>query len=106
MGLMSKLPMLMALNQGGQVPGGPSSHTGRFLMQAMSMGGPVNMKPGGQIPGQAQHAGDTIKNDTVPIMASPGEIMLPRSVTQGKNPGDKAKAFVDAIKAKGAKGKK
>ena len=38
---------------------------------------------GGAIPGRAQVHGDSPKNDTVPIMASPGEYVVPRHVMQG-----------------------
>lgn len=49
---------------------------------------------GGRIPGKAQVPGDSPANDTVPIMASPDEIMLPRSVTLAKDAPEKAKEFV------------
>lgn len=34
---------------------------------------------GGKIPGDAEHPGDDLRNDKVPIMASPGEIVVPRT---------------------------
>lgn len=37
------------------------------------------MAEGGEIPGEANFPGDTEANDTVPIMASPGEAIIPRS---------------------------
>jgi hypothetical protein len=49
-------------------------------------------KQGGKVPGKANVPGDSPKNDTVPIMASPGEIVIPRS--HATDP-DKAKAFVE-----------
>lgn len=42
---------------------------------------------------------DSLKSDTVPIMASPGEIVLPRSVAQHEDAPEKAKLFVEAIRA-------
>jgi hypothetical protein len=42
----------------------------------------TNFKAGGIVPGQARVAGDSPKNDTVPARLSPGEVVLPRSVTQ------------------------
>lgn len=50
-----------------------------------SSGGPVSfgqMLSGGHVPGQAIVAGDAKKNDTVPTMLSPGEDVIPRSITQ------------------------
>ena len=35
---------------------------------------------GGMVPGQAQVPGDSPANDTVPIVASPGEAVLPRGM--------------------------
>lgn len=59
---------------------------------------------GGPVGGQPLVPGDSPKNDVVPIMASPEEIVLPRSVTMAKNAPDAAKKFVTDILA-GKKGK-
>ena len=56
-----------------------------------------NMKDGGKVPGEAKVAGDSYKNDTVKALLSPGEIVLPRHITQGDKPGDRAKRFVEAL---------
>lgn len=56
------------------------------------------MAEGGQVPGQAEVEGDSYANDKVPIMASPGEIVLPRSVASDP---DKAKEFVAHLRANG-----
>jgi hypothetical protein len=50
---------------------------------------------GGEIPGKAAVPGDSPKNDTVPTMLSPGEIVIPRSVA---NDPEKAKEFIEHIK--------
>lgn len=63
-------------------------------------GGPINFKPGGHVPGKATHTGDNLKNDTVPAMLSPGEVVVPRTVTQSQNAPEKAKAFVAAVLAR------
>jgi hypothetical protein len=55
---------------------------------------PNIFESGGPVPGQAKVAGDSGKNDTVPAMLSPGEIVLPRSVTQGGNVEAKAVEFL------------
>lgn len=57
-------------------------------------------KAGGKVPGKAAVSGDSYKNDTVPAMVSPGEIVLPRHITQSKDAGEKAKKFVEAILAR------
>jgi hypothetical protein len=54
---------------------------------------------GGEVPGQAQVPGDSLANDTVPALVSPGEIVLPRSITQldPSEAGKAAKMFVDLM---------
>lgn len=55
------------------------------------------MSQGGEVSGKAKVAGDSLQNDTVPIKASPGEIVLPRTVAQS---GDEKKVldFLAGIK--------
>lgn len=78
--------------QGGQVMAeGPQSFFGRHL---------IGLQSGGHVPGQAKHPGDTTKNDTVPALLSPGEIVIPRSVAQGPDPAKAAAKFVSAIMAR------
>lgn len=55
---------------------------------------------GKMIPGKAKAKGDNLKNDTVPAMLSPKEIILPRSVTLHPDAPEKAKQFVAAVLAK------
>lgn len=70
-------------------------------MRGFAQGGAVqNMKTGGHVPGKAKHHGDSVKNDTVHAMLSPGEIVIPRSIAQGKNAPDKSAQFVAAVLAK------
>lgn len=80
---------------GGMVPG-PQSFVGKHFkgMPQMAAGGPV------MVPGKAAVQGDSLKNDTVHAMLSPGEIVIPRHVIQSKNPGEMAAKFVEAILAK------
>lgn len=66
----------------------------RFLALAHSKGGQINMLSGGDVPGKAKVSGDSTKNDTVPAMLSPGEVVIPRS--SASDP-EKAKEFVDHI---------
>jgi hypothetical protein len=52
------------------------------------------MAGGGKVPGQPQVQGDSPKNDTVPAMLSPGEIVIPNSILQGKDPVAESAKFV------------
>lgn len=54
---------------------------------------------GGPVPGQAKVKKDSPKNDTVPAMLSPGEIVLPLSVTQAPDAAAKAAEFVEKLKS-------
>jgi hypothetical protein len=45
-------------------------------------GGPVDYKSGGPVPGQAKHPGNDPRNDTVHAKLSPGEFVVPNSITQ------------------------
>lgn len=60
-------------------------------------GGHVKAKSSSQKPVQR---GDSLKNDKVPAMLSAGEIVIPRSITQGKNPERGAAQFVAQVLAK------
>lgn len=52
------------------------------------------LSSGGKVEGQAQVKGDSAKNDTVPAMLSPGEIVIPRSHVGGP---DQAAAFLNGL---------
>lgn len=60
----------------------------------------MDFRSGGHVPGKAKHAGDNLKNDTVPAMVSPGEIVIPRSVINSKDAPDASAKFVAAILAR------
>lgn len=67
-------------------------------------GGMINAKEGAVVPGKAKAKGDNYKNDTVPAMLSPKEIVLPRSVTLSDDAPEKAKAFVmEVLRKRGKK---
>lgn len=61
-----------------------------------------DLKGGGKVAGKPKVSGskDSYSNDTQAAMLSPGEIVLPRSVTQSKDPVGNAAKFVAAIMAK------
>jgi hypothetical protein len=52
---------------------------------------------GGRVPGKADVGGNSLKNDKVPAMLSPGEIVIPRSVVNSEDAPEKARAFVEAV---------
>lgn len=56
---------------------------------------------GGTVPGRPQVKGDSEKNDTVPALLSPGEVVLPRTVVQGADAPEKAAEFIRHLMAKG-----
>lgn len=58
------------------------------------------LKSGGNVPGKAKVSGDSLKNDTVNAKLSPGEIVIPRSIINGKDPVKNAAAFVASILAR------
>lgn len=89
----------MGLAHGGQVPSvmGDRICAGCGHLNSECICG--SRAHGGLIPGYAK-GGDSKANDTVPAMLSPGEVVLPRSVTKAGDAPDKAKAFVEAIRKK------
>lgn len=67
----------------------------------MAKGGMAkSMKTGGNVPGQASVPGNSYANDTVKAKLSPGEIVLPRSVTQSSDPVNNAAKFVASVLAR------
>ena len=111
MGAASSLaPMAMMLNQGGSVPAMKENYAegGNVLrilqtgnapkapaQPAFSMGG--RLKQGGPVPGQAKVKGDNLKNDTVAARLSPGEVVIPRSITKGSDPVNESAKFVARV---------
>lgn len=67
-------------------------------------GGPINGEmlaaQGKMVPGKAEVKGDSLKNDKVPAVLSPGEVVIPRSVMQSGDPVANSAKFVQAIMAK------
>jgi hypothetical protein len=73
--------------QGKKVPLSVAERTGGF-------------ETGGPVPGQPEYDHNTVKNDKVPAMLTPQEIVLPLSVTKSQNPSEAAKHFVANIMKK------
>lgn len=63
------------------------------------MAGPFG-SDGGEVPGKAKVFGDDEKNDTVPAVLSPGEVVIPRSIAHDP---DAAADFVRALNASKAR---
>jgi hypothetical protein len=62
------------------------------------------LKQGGGVPGKAAVKGNSYKNDTVKALLSPGEVVIPKSVMEGKDPIRGAAQFVQAVmRKKGSK---
>lgn len=59
---------------------------------------------GGSVPGQAEVKGNSEDNDVVPALLSPGEVVLPRSVTQAPDMEERALEFLKHIKSNKRKG--
>lgn len=81
---------------GGMVPG----YAQGGAVGAQSMAGRYLCANGAYVGGQAKVPGDSIKNDTVPAMLSPGEIVIPRSVVKSEDPVRKSAKFVQAVLAR------
>lgn len=98
-------PAALLAARGGAVPALVSPGE-RYLppkeVKKVAEGKKAPMKAGEKIPGKAKVAGakNSYANDTVPKTLESGGIVLPRSVTQAKDPGAAASAFVKAILAK------
>lgn len=96
---------IIAAAKGGRVPALLSPGE-RYLSPAqaiMAAKGKANpMKDGQKVPGKPKVAGakNSYKNDTVKASLEPGGIVIPRSITQGKDAPSKAAAFVKAHMAK------
>jgi len=58
---------------------------------------------GGKVPGKAEVSGNSTKNDNVPALLSPGEVVIPRSVMNSKDPVKNAAKFVADVLAKKGK---
>lgn len=102
-GLIQGAGSALGMAAGGTVPSPSQSHTaegglGQYFSH-FARGGQAqhfsdHSKP---VPGKAKMKGDNLKNDTVSAKLSPGEIVIPRSVAQGKDAVKKSAEFVAAV---------
>ncbi len=90
---------------GGQVPIMKENYKGNSKLGAhlhhYATGGRIDFTQGGDVPGTPQVNYDSSQNDTVKAMVSPGEIVLPLSVTQAADPVTASAKFVAALQSKG-----
>lgn len=84
---MKAAPLMMMASKGGRAP----------------VVGEQLASEGKQVPGKASVKGDSLKNDTVDAKLSPGEIVIPRSVVNSKDPAKESAKFVAAILARQGK---
>lgn len=104
-GLMDIAPLLLAAAKGGRVPALLSPGE-RYLKpdqaKKVAEGKASPMKEGKKVPGKPKVAGakNSYKNDTVKANLQEGGIVIPRSITMGKDAPEKAAAFVRACMAK------
>lgn len=68
------------------------------LFSLLNKAAPQDFTSGGKIPGKEVVPGDSPKNDTVPIMASAGEVMLPKTIAESDN-SDVIMAFLKGVKS-------
>lgn len=90
----------VAKAEGGMIHPAMQHLSGKPLAQGGNVGS--KLKTGGKVPGTANVGGtkDSYSNDNVQAVLSPGEIVLPRSVTKSKDPVGNAAKFVQAVMAK------
>lgn len=100
-------PLNMAIqnagNMGNQAQQGYSSSANLFGSLASSGSKMMGAADGGKIPGDAPVPGDSEENDIVPVMLSPGEIVVPRSYASDPK---SAAAFAHAVALMSKRGKK
>jgi hypothetical protein len=97
-GLMGSATSFAGENPGAGIAGGLTAGARAAGSLISKYGMAAAAAHGGPVPGKASVQGDSPTNDTVPTMLSPGEVVLPRSVTGAKNSPEKAKEFMEALK--------
>ena len=101
-GILSGVGSVLGASEGGLMPDDlQQMGNGHDLVSLLFS--PSAMAHGAKVPGKAKVDGDSEKNDTVPALLSPGEIVVPR--TAAKDP-DKAAAFAKSVAMRSRKKKK
>lgn len=101
MGPQSRIGQFLAAAKGGKVPALLSPGE-KYLSPKQVEKGANPMKDGKTVPGKPKVSGakDSYANDTVPATLEEGGIVIPRSITQGKDAEKRSMEFVRAIMAK------
>lgn len=102
--IMKMAPMLLAANSGGKVPvivSPGEAIVPKDNVKAVGSGKASLGEAAHMIPGKAKVAGDSLKNDTVPMQAEEGAVVIPRSIMNSKDPAKNAADFVAKYMAKG-----
>lgn len=89
-GGMSSMMNPMASAGGGDSSGGGGMSSMMSMLPMLAMAA----SKGGPVPGKAAVPDNSPKNDTVPAMLSPGEIVIPRSITEHPDAARMAAQFV------------
>lgn len=96
-GLMSGLLGTAGTVVGGIYGGPAGAAVGNQAGKMVSSDGTMSASEGAVVPGEPRVNGDSRENDRVHAMLSPGEIVLPRSVTTDPNAPSQAKNFVNHL---------
>lgn len=101
-GIAGAAGSLLGFAEGGEIPAGRTHlpdhiHDVAKFYHPEYSSMPSNYLSGGQVPGQGDVQGNSIKNDVVPAMLSPKEIVLPRTVTMAPDAPQRAAAFVQHL---------
>lgn len=78
----------------------PVGSAGASDLPELIEAGAVAASKGIKVPGKAKVKGNSVKNDTQLALVSPGEDIIPRSITQGPNAPEKAAEFVRHLQEK------
>lgn len=100
-GLTSGLGIQSMLSGGGGAGGAAGgAGGGGSALSASSVAPMMVAASGGQVPGTAAVKGDSLKNDFVHAMLSPGEVVIPRHVMDSDDPAKGAAEFINQIMSK------
>lgn len=85
-GVADLAPLLLAAFKGGPIPKHLHPVAQIYHPNFQAKGTAQLKSKGGNVPGKAKVKGDSIANDTVKTMLSPGEVVIPKSIMESKDP--------------------
>jgi hypothetical protein len=101
----SKKPGSSSPMSGTSMAGGPMDDAGGAAAGGMDMSSLAMLaSKGAVVPGKAKVKGDSYSNDVVPTMLSPGELVIPRSVSTQKGFIEHVKKYVEDMPGDGPQG--